>query len=368
VTDGGAGFYVAVFSGSLLLSLVLTPLALKLAIHRQVFDHPGAHKGHESPVPYLGGLAMVGSFTLAVVLVAVLRPPVTGRGELFVMLALAFGLSMVGLLDDLRHLPPWIRLLCEIGAGLVLFESGVAVELFSSDLANVLFTIAWVVAITNAINLLDNMDGLSAGVAALGSGAFFVIAAANGQFLVAGLAAATAGCAIGFLRHNFHPARIYMGDSGSLFLGFLLAYLGLKLRFDGPTNVTFLVPILVLSVAIFDTTLVTVCRLLRRRSPFQGGRDHASHRLVAVGIPVPVAVSLIYVAAVSVGVVGFVVSRADRAPAYWLAGLACALAVFLGVLLARVPVYEVEAARSRWRSRRRRAGADDVQEPDAEAG
>jgi UDP-GlcNAc:undecaprenyl-phosphate/decaprenyl-phosphate GlcNAc-1-phosphate transferase len=210
------------------------------------------------------------------------------------------------------------------------------------------------------------MDGLSAGVAAIGAGAFFAIAAANGQFLVAGLAAAVAGCAIGFLRHNFHPARIYMGDSGSLFLGFLLAYLGVKLRFDGPTSVTFLVPILVLGIAIFDTTLVTVCRLLRGRSPFQGGRDHVSHRLVAIGVPVPVAVSLIYVAAVSVGIVGFVVSRIERAPAYWLAGLIGALALFLGVLLARVPVYEVEAARSRWR-RRLAASAGDTDEPDADA-
>jgi len=167
-----------------------------------------------------------------------------------------------------------------------------------------------------------------------------VIAAANDQFLVAGLAAATAGCAVGFLRHNFHPARIYMGDCGSLFLGFMLAYLGLKLRFPGPTDVTFLVPILVLGVAILDTTLVTVCRLLRRRSPFQGGRDHVSHRLVAVGIPVPAAVSLIYGAAASLAVVALVVSRIGRAPAYWLAGLVGALALFLGVLLARVPVYD----------------------------
>jgi UDP-GlcNAc:undecaprenyl-phosphate/decaprenyl-phosphate GlcNAc-1-phosphate transferase len=366
MSNGGWLQYSTIFLASAFLSLVFTPLALKVAVRRSVLDHPGDHKSHESPVPYLGGLAMVGAFSLAVLAAAVIRPPVTGRNELFVVVALAFGLSLVGLFDDIRHVRPWARVLCEIGAGYALYEVGAGVELFGSDLANALFTIVWVVAITNAFNLLDNMDGLSAGVAAIGAGAFFAIAAANGQFLVAGLAAAVAGCAIGFLRHNFHPARIYMGDSGSLFLGFLLAYLGVKLRFDGPTSVTFLVPILVVGIAIFDTTLVTICRLLRRRSPFQGGRDHVSHRLVAIGVPVPVAVSLIYVAAVSVGVVGFVVSRIERAPAYWLAGLFGTLALFLGVLLARVPVYEVEAARSRWR-RRLAASTGDVEVPDADA-
>jgi UDP-GlcNAc:undecaprenyl-phosphate GlcNAc-1-phosphate transferase len=135
-----------------------------------------------------------------------------------------------------------------------------------------------------------------------------------------------------------------MGDCGSLFLGFLLAYLGMKLRFPAPTSVTFLVPILVLGVAIFDTTLVTVCRLARRSSPFQGGRDHVSHRLVAIGVPVPAAVALIYVAAATLGGLGLVVSRIDRPNAYILAGIVGALAIFLGVLLARVPVYrEAEA-------------------------
>jgi UDP-GlcNAc:undecaprenyl-phosphate GlcNAc-1-phosphate transferase len=366
MSQGGGSWYAAIFVGTALLSLVLTPLALRLALHRQVLDHPGGHKGHESPVPYLGGLAMVAAFTLAVLGAALVRPPVTGRSELFVVLGLAFGLSLVGLFDDVRHLRPWVRLLCEVGAGYALYEVGAGVQLFSSDPADALFTIVWVVAIANAFNLLDNMDGLSAGVAAIGAGAFFVIAAVNGQFLVAGLAAATAGCALGFLRHNFHPARIYMGDSGALFLGFLLAYLGMKLRFDGPNEVTFLVPILVLGIAIFDTTLVSVCRLLHRRSPFQGGRDHVSHRLVAIGVPVPIAVSLIYVAAVSLGIVGLVVSEIQRAPAYWLGGLIAALALFLGVLLARIPVYEVEAARSRWRRLAR--ARDEPEEPTAETG
>jgi UDP-GlcNAc:undecaprenyl-phosphate/decaprenyl-phosphate GlcNAc-1-phosphate transferase len=339
VSEGGWGFYASVFAASAVLSLVFTPLAIKLAVQRGILDHPREHKAHESPVPYLGGLALVGAFSLAVLVAAFVRPPVSGRGELVVVLAIGLGLSVIGLLDDLRGLNAWPRILSEVVAGIGLYAVGAGVELFQSDIANAVITVAWVVGIINAFNLLDNMDGLSAGVAAIGAGAILVIAAIEGQFLVAGLAAGTAGCALGFLRHNFHPARIYMGDCGSLFLGFLLAYLGMKLRFDEPISVTFLVPIIVLGVAIFDTTLVTLCRLAHRLSPFQGGRDHVSHRLVAVGVPVPAAVALIYVAAVTLGGVGLVVSRIDRPNAYILAGIAAALCLFLGALLARVPVY-----------------------------
>jgi UDP-GlcNAc:undecaprenyl-phosphate GlcNAc-1-phosphate transferase len=344
VADGGWGFYASVFAFSALLSLVLTPLAIAFATKRGLLDHPGAHKGHASPVPYLGGLALVGGFSLAVLVAAIVEPPVAGRGELVVVLATALGLSVIGLLDDVRGLGVWPRILSEVAAGVGLYAIGAGVQLFQSGAANAIVTVVWVVGITNAFNLLDNMDGLSAGVAAIGAGSFLLIAAANGQFLVAGLAAGTAGCAVGFLRHNFHPARIYMGDSGSLFLGLLLAYLGMKLRFDEPASVTFLVPIIVLGVAIFDTTLVTVCRLVHRRSPFQGGRDHTSHRLVALGLPVPVAVAVIYVAAAILGGVGLLVSRVDAAAAYSLAGAVGVVTLTVGVLLSRVPVYQAKGA------------------------
>src|SRR6185295_8402540 len=155
----------------------------------------------------------------------------------------AIGLAFVGLLDDLRQLNPWVRLVAEIGAGVAVWVVGAGVDLWGPSLTDALVTVVWVVGITNAFNLLDNMDGLSSGVAAIAAGSIFVIAASNGQFLVAALSIGLAGCALGFLRHNFHPATIYMGDAGALFLGFVLAYLGLKLRFDGPVDATFLVPI-----------------------------------------------------------------------------------------------------------------------------
>jgi UDP-GlcNAc:undecaprenyl-phosphate/decaprenyl-phosphate GlcNAc-1-phosphate transferase len=355
LSEGGWGFYASVFVASTVLSLALTPIALKLAVDHDFLDEPRGYKAHTSPIPHLGGLAMVGAFSLAVLVAALLRPPAAGRGELIVVLAMALGLSVVGLLDDLRGLPAWPRILCEVGAGIGLYAVGAGVELFPSDAANAVITVVWVVGIVNAFNLLDNMDGLSAGVAAIGAGSILLIAAVNEQFLVAGLAAGTVGCALGFLRHNFHPARIYMGDCGSLFLGFLLAYLGMKLRFTGSTSVTFLVPILVMGVAIFDTTLVTVSRLAHRLSPFQGGRDHVSHRLVAIGVPVPVAVALIYVAAAALGGLALGVSRIDRPNAYILAGIVAGFGLLFGALLARVPVYDDRTSPARAHAVQRRS-------------
>jgi UDP-GlcNAc:undecaprenyl-phosphate GlcNAc-1-phosphate transferase len=332
-------YYAVVFAGSGFLSFSFTPLALRMALKRRLLDRPVGYKSQVSPVPYLGGLAIVSAFTAVVAVAAVVRPPVTTLDELITILVLAVLLSLMGLLDDVRSLTPGVRLAAEIAAALLVWRSGIGVQLFMAEPLNAVFTVVWVVGITNAFNLLDNMDGLSAGVAAIGAGWFFVIGAANGQYLVASLAAALAGCALGFLHHNFHPARIYMGDAGSLFLGFLLSVLGVKLRFDGPTSVTFLVPALVLGIALLDTGLVVACRLSTGRSPFQGGRDHISHRLVFIGIPIPAAVGLIYGGAFSSGVVALVVSRVDRLSAYLLAGVMLVGGVLLSVLLARVPVY-----------------------------
>ncbi len=312
VVTGGGWQYLAVFLVSAAFSLLLTPLVLRFALRRNVLDLPGGHKSHTDPVPYLGGLAIVAAFALTVVVAALVRPPVSGRGELFVVLGLAVLLAFVGLLDDLTGLSPVVRLVVEAGAGLAVWAVGGGIDLFGPGVTDAAITVLWVVGITNAFNLLDNMDGLSSGVAAIAAGSIFVIASKNGQFLVAGLAIGLAGCAIGFLRHNFHPARIYMGDAGALFLGFMLAYLGMKLRFDAPTSTTFLVPILIMGVPIFDTTLVTVTRLRRGVSPFLGGRDHTSHRIVRAGLPVPAAVVLIYTIGICLGMVAFVVSRIDR--------------------------------------------------------
>ncbi|MHB8669446.1 MAG: MraY family glycosyltransferase [Acidimicrobiales bacterium] len=337
--------YPVVFAATLSITLVLTPLFLKAARRWNFLDHPGAHKAQESAVPYLGGAAIVLAFVVVVLGAALYRPPVSGMGELTTLLGLALGLSAVGLVDDIRGLGPLLRLAIEVFAAYAVWLSGASTQLGLPRPVDAAITVVWVVGVTNAFNLLDNMDGLSAGVASIAALAMFAAAYINGQFLVATLAMALAGCAVGFLRHNFHPARIYMGDAGSLFLGFLLAVLGLKLRSHNTTRLSLLVPVVILGVALFDTTLVMATRLLHRRNPLLGGRDHTSHRLVFVGIPVPVSVGLIYGAALVLGWLGVVMVRVDRLSTYLLGGLALSVAGVLGVLLGAVPVYETSHRR-----------------------
>lgn len=354
----GGWAYLGIFTAALVLAWGLTPVALKIATNKAIFDRPGDYKVQRSPIPYLGGAAIVAAFSVAVVFAAAIKPPVSGFSELLTIMALALALGAMGLVDDLHGLNPFVRLIFEVAGAVTLFTAGVRVEIFDLTVLNLLLTALWVAGITNAFNLLDNMDGLSAGIAAISSFFFFLIAAINGQFLVAGLAAALTGCAIGFLRHNFHPAKIYMGDAGSLYLGFLLAVLGIKLRFDAPEQITFMVPILVLGVAIFDTVLVTATRLINRKNPWSGGRDHTSHRIVFVGISVPVAVALIYAAQVALGWLALIMSRVDVVTGYLIMGFVLAIAMFFGILLAFVPVYE--------QSKRRRLMIQEVKEHEVE--
>ena len=328
--------YLGILLGSLVLSLVLVPLALRVATRRQVLDHPGGYKQQEAPVPYLGGLAMLLSFALAVVAAALVRPPSAGLDELLVIVGLASALSVVGLIDDLRGLGVTVRLVAITGAAIALWFGGTGVLLFGNSWLDGAITVLWIVGITNAVNLLDNMDGLSAGVAAIAAATFFGVAALNGQFLVAALSIALVGCAVGFLRHNRYPAKIYMGDAGSLFLGFLLAALGIRLRLDAGPPIAVFVPLVALSVPIFDTALVTVTRVLDGRSPFRGGADHASHRLVRLGLRVPTAVGLVCGAGLGSAWLAIAMSRqTDLVAAWLLVSLWLSLAAMATIILVR---------------------------------
>ena len=335
------GYLLALGASAGLVSL-LTPVAMRVAMTNGWLDHPGGHKGHASATPYLGGVAMVAGFVVAVALAAAVARPVSGVDELAVILGAALALALVGLLDDLRGLGVALRFAAQIAAGLALWAVGVGVNLFPVEAANLAVTLLWVVGITNALNLLDNMDGLSAGVATIAAGWFGLIAAVNGQVLVASLAFALAGCAAGFLVHNRPPARIYMGDAGSLFLGVLLAAIGIKLEFTTDPVIASLIPILVLTVPVLDTALVVVERVRHGRSPLRGGRDHLSHRLVRLGLPPPAAVGVIAGLGIAHGWMALLLSRVDLVTALLGAGLVLAVDAVLFVFLTRVPVYEAD--------------------------
>jgi UDP-GlcNAc:undecaprenyl-phosphate/decaprenyl-phosphate GlcNAc-1-phosphate transferase len=327
-------------------TVFLTPLALRLARRKNLVDRPGPGKSHTEAVPYLGGVAIVTAFSLVILAAGLLRPDGADTKALFVTLGLGVALAVLGLVDDLRGLPVWLRFVVEIGAGVVVYATGTRAHLAGAGFGlDGVVTVAWVVGITNAFNLLDNMDGLSAGVAAIASFWLFVVGVVNGQYFVAILSLALVGCAAGFLRHNRFPARIYMGDAGSLYLGFVLSVLALHLRSYESLRLTFLVPVMVLAVPIFDTALVVVSRALNHRSPFHGDRDHTSHRLVFVGLPVPGAVALIYAFTMATGWLGVIMAQLSRGTSFLLAGWVGAIALFLGVMLGMVPVYETSRRR-----------------------
>ncbi len=244
-----------------------------------VLDQPAGNKFHQQATPYLGGLAV------AIGLVLVGGVAAGASGELLTVVLGGLAISIVGLLDDRLHVGPLAKLAVEIGAGVALWFSGVGAGLFGVEILDMALTVLWVVAITNAFNLLDNMDGLCSGIAALSAATFFAIAAVEGHYLVASLALAVAGASLGFLRYNFPPARIFLGDAGSLLLGFLLAALGLKLDLVGQNGlIRSAVPVLVLAVPIFDTILVVVDRFRGGRRVYVGGTDHSSHRLAGLGL------------------------------------------------------------------------------------
>ncbi|HVE75640.1 MAG TPA: MraY family glycosyltransferase [Actinomycetota bacterium] len=330
--------YVAAFLAALVSALAATPVVRRAAIRFQILDHPSDRKGHPDPVPYLGGVAIIVAFTVTVVAGAVVRGAGAAGPQIIAILGGALLLAGMGLWDDLRQVPGWVKVPIEIALGVVLFFAGSRAQLFGIWPLDLLITIGWVVGITNAVNYMDNMDGLTAGVVTIASAYYLALAGLSGQFLVAALSAALAGCALGFLWHNRPPARIFMGDAGSLFMGFILAGLGLELRFENIPRVTFFVPVAVMSVVILDALMVSVSRVKKGLSPIQPGRDHISHRLVKTGIPPKGAVGIIYFAAAAAGWIGLVISLAEPKIAYMLMGWVVAVGLFAGLLLLRVDV------------------------------
>lgn len=327
--------YMAIFAAALAVSLVGTPFARRLAIRIGLVDQPAARKVHRVPVPLMGGVAIWLALVAALMLF-------TDRFNLPQLGAILLGgtiVAVTGLVDDRVGLSPYLKLGGQLVATIPLLVAGVRVESATPwPEVNLALTVLWVVGVTNAVNLLDNMDGLAAGVAAIASGFFLVLAAASGQFLVASLSAAVAGACLGFLRFNFlAPARIFMGDAGSLLLGFLLAAIGIKLRFENDPAVTVLIPLLVLGVPIFDTTLVTLSRLRRKVNPLTAaGRDHLSHRLTLLGLSQREAVMLIAILCGVLGLAALYLSSAGRVEAVAVALTVVAAAVYGLVQLERV--------------------------------
>jgi len=334
-----SGVYSVVisFSIALVASLLLTFLARPLALRTGMVDHPGPRKVHAKPVPLLGGVAIYLGAALA--LLVSLHSHVYAQS--FGILAGATLVLIVGLLDDRGWLHHQIKLFVGMPmAALILLSAGIKTQVLSSllpvrmaPLANALLTIVWVVGITAAFSILDHMDGLCAGVAAIASTFFMIFAIASGQELVSSLAAAVVGAAVGFLRWNFSPARIFMGDAGAMFLGFMVAALSLKLRFEGVRPfLAGMIPVLILAVPIFDTLLISVSRTRRGLVPFSSpGKDHTAHRLANLGLGQRGAVLVMYGLGLVGGILALAASRLRLTGGFVLA-MVVVLATVLAVL------------------------------------
>lgn len=345
MSAGLLAFFIALFA-SLMLTLPVRALALRVGM----VDLPGPRKVHVQPIPLLGGLAMYGAVMLAIVFT--LDGP--ARAQSAGIVTGATLVALVGFLDDRGWLHHQIKLFVGMPfAACILLASGIHAQVFetliqgrSGYALDAALTIFWVVGITASFSILDHMDGLCAGVAAMASFFFAVLAYLNGQTLVTTLAAAVLGAATGFLRWNFKPAKIFMGDGGAMFLGFLMATLGLKLRLDQSSHVSaWLVPLLILAVAIFDTTLVTISRFRRGLLPFAApGKDHTAHRLANLGLGQRGAVLALYgVGAISGGSAIFVAQLSSKGSL--VAYVITLVALFVAVALLERAPYERQTAK-----------------------
>lgn len=288
--------YLAVFAVPLLLALLLTPLAERVARRFGFLDYPREPRHlHRGPTPKLGGMALFLPFLVAVGLSLILLPPTPQARpdypyELWRLGGVVAGsliVFLVGAYDDKRELSPAPQLLAQFLAAAVAIYSGIVIHEIASPFGGLLrfppwfaivFTLFWIMGMMNTVNWLDGLDGLAAGVTVIASLVFFAHSNRLGQVSIALLPLALAGCALGFLPYNFYPARVFMGTSGSLFLGFALGTLSI---IGGAKAATAL---LVLGVPILDVAWQIVNRLRRRRSPFRGDRGHLHHRLVDMGI------------------------------------------------------------------------------------
>ena len=326
-------------SAAALLSVICTYLVRAFALRSGYVAKPKSDRWHKRPTAMLGGIAIFVA-TTAIYFLFVPRSP-----ESLVVIGGSAFLFLVGLVDDVLSIRPYQKLIGQlIGAG-ILVLNGLTLPLTGYEIVDIWLTVFWVVGITNAINLLDNMDGLAAGISAIAAFSLAWNFAANGLTNELLLASALIGALVGFLVFNFNPASIFMGDCGSMFIGFLLSGSVLLNQVGGRSRgivAILAVPVLILFVPIFDTTFVTVLRKLWGRKASQGGRDHTSHRLVALGLSERSAVLMLYAFALAAGGLAILVGQISVIKSFALIGFFIVGLVILGVYLSKVKVYEGE--------------------------
>jgi len=355
----------SIFVGAFVLSFAGTLFLRKVAPRIGLVDHPASRKLHAEPMPLGGGIAIFLGLTAVVAGGAIALPAINGHVEwlpqvvrqnidlmsrklptLLVVMGGGLVILLLGLFDDVRGLSPRVRLAIEaaVAAGLFILSPELRLTVFTPlTITSFLYTVLWITAITNAFNLLDNMDGLSAGVACVAGLIFLIVAMQTGQLFVAAMLVALIGAILGFLVFNFPPASVFMGDAGALFIGYMISVLTIVFTFYEPSPekspaLAMLLPVVILAVPLFDTLSVMMIRIKNKRPLFEADKNHFSHRLVALGMSRRQAVLTIYLVTFCTGI----------GAAFWHSvSTAGSLLIFAQVaaIIALIVILEVTAAR-----------------------
>jgi UDP-GlcNAc:undecaprenyl-phosphate GlcNAc-1-phosphate transferase len=287
--EPGYFLYLIIFFASLALAVVLVPYLRKTAFRLNFVDLPNQdHKTHLEPVPYLGGFSIVVPFILLCALGSFYMDGTIHFTRTALFLVPSTIMAAVGFLDDFLNLPAKLRFVVQLATSIIvsilLILNGFTSKLTGNHIVDFFLSVLWIVGITNAFNLIDNVDGGAAGVTAVSSIALFFLGVMSGQYLISMASICLSGASMGFLYWNKNPARIYLGDGGALFIGTVIAILFLQFEPEAESLIASVaIPILVLAVPIVDTSVVVTSRLAKGLSIFQGGRDHISHRLQNLG-------------------------------------------------------------------------------------
>lgn len=321
--------YILLFLVPFLLSLAFTPIVRFFAIKNGLISYPRADRWHKKPTALLGGIGIYIACIIPVLFLIGINRNTIG------ILSGATFLFVVGLIDDNVHLPPYTKLFTQIIAGCTAVFFGVILGFPVNNLLAIPLTLLWIVGVTNSFNLLDNIDGLAVGTAAICSLMLFFSSLLFANNPLGGLALIISGAVLGFLPYNFNPAKIFMGDSGSMFLGFCLATIAVTgtTRHISNLLITMIVPVFILSVPIFDTIFVMIVRILQGKSIFEGGKDHTSHRLVTLGLSQRRAVLLMYMASIIFGLIALLYTKLSLFIILVMAFLGFVILLFFGLFL-----------------------------------
>lgn len=335
--------YISVFLFALMATYILTPLTKQLALSIGAVDIPNNRRINKKAVPTLGGIAIYLGFLIPIILNMPLNKRLIGilLGGTFILL--------IGIIDDLYELSPSWKLTGQILAACILLFFGIKIEFITNPFGGMLYlgywgvplTLFWVVGITNTVNLVDGLDGLAAGISAIAAFILFLVALQEGQTFSAILALTLASSSLGFLRFNFNPADIFMGDTGAMFLGYMLAAISVSGALKSAATVTLVVPVLALGVPIFDTIFAIIRRIHNGKPIGEADNGHIHHRLLALGMNQRQAVLSVYGISICLGLMALIINGANLHDAFVILGIVIVILIYgawkLGIFSVEIP-------------------------------